>query len=122
MERKAVDCSARWRLPASRGSRLILSRSCSNSVTWFASQRGLKHAYFPQGIVLSLLTVLENGSAIETANIGCEGAFGLFAATIKVERTERIAVIKFARGAGRPSRPPSHFDLVGAKAVHGAAD
>jgi len=40
----------------------------------------LKHAYFPQGAVLSLLTVLKNGSAIETANIGREGAFGLFAA------------------------------------------
>jgi CRP-like cAMP-binding protein len=40
----------------------------------------LKHAYFPQGAVLSLLTVLEDGSAIETANIGREGAFGLFAA------------------------------------------
>jgi CRP-like cAMP-binding protein len=40
----------------------------------------LQHAYFPQGSVLSLLTVLENGSAIETANIGREGAFGLFAA------------------------------------------
>lgn len=40
----------------------------------------LKHAYFPQGAVLSLLTILENGSAIETANIGREGAFGLFAA------------------------------------------
>src|ERR1700692_2987972 len=36
----------------------------------------LKHAYFPQGSVLSLLTVLENGAAIETANIGREGAFG----------------------------------------------
>jgi len=34
----------------------------------------LRHAYFPQGAVLSLLTVLESGSAIETAN------FGLFAA------------------------------------------
>jgi CRP-like cAMP-binding protein len=40
----------------------------------------LKHAYFPRGAVLSLLTVLENGSAVETANIGREGAFGLFAA------------------------------------------
>jgi CRP-like cAMP-binding protein len=40
----------------------------------------LRHAYFPQAGVLSLLTVLENGSAIETANIGREGAFGLFAA------------------------------------------
>lgn len=40
----------------------------------------LTHAYFPQGCVLSLLTVLENGSEIECANIGREGAFGLFAA------------------------------------------
>src|SRR5580658_4154593 len=40
----------------------------------------LKHAYFPEGAVLSLLTVLKNGAAIETANIGREGAFGLFAA------------------------------------------
>jgi hypothetical protein len=40
----------------------------------------LKHAYFPEGTVLSVLTVLENRSAIETANIGREGAFGLFAA------------------------------------------
>src|ERR1700754_4294798 len=32
----------------------------------------LNHAYFPQGAVLSLLTVLENGSAIECANIGRE--------------------------------------------------
>jgi CRP-like cAMP-binding protein len=39
----------------------------------------LQYAYFPEGSVLSLLTVLENGSAIETANIGREGAFGLAA-------------------------------------------
>jgi CRP-like cAMP-binding protein len=40
----------------------------------------LEYVYFPQGCVLSLLVVLENGSAIECANIGREGAFGLFAA------------------------------------------
>lgn len=40
----------------------------------------LEHAYFPEGSVLSLLTVLENGSEIESANIGREGAFGLFSA------------------------------------------
>ena len=40
----------------------------------------LEHAYFPEGSVLSLLTVLENGAAIETANIGYEGAFGIFEA------------------------------------------
>jgi CRP-like cAMP-binding protein len=39
-----------------------------------------EHVFFPEGSVLSLLTVLENGSAIETANIGREGAFGLFSA------------------------------------------
>ena len=38
------------------------------------------HVYFPQGSVLSLFTVLENGSSIETATIGREGAFGFFAA------------------------------------------
>ena len=40
----------------------------------------LSYAYFPVGCVLSLLTVLENGSEIECANIGREGAFGVFAA------------------------------------------
>jgi CRP-like cAMP-binding protein len=40
----------------------------------------LTHAYFPQGCVLSLLTVLESGSEIECGNIGREGAFGLFSA------------------------------------------
>jgi CRP-like cAMP-binding protein len=40
----------------------------------------LEHAYFPQGNVLSLLTVLGDGSSIETANIGREGEFGLMAA------------------------------------------
>ena len=39
----------------------------------------LHHAYFPDGAVISLLTVLKNGSAIETANIGREGALGLLA-------------------------------------------
>jgi len=40
----------------------------------------LEHAYFPTGAVFSLLTLLQNGSAMECANIGREGAFGLFAA------------------------------------------
>jgi len=47
----------------------------------------LNHAYFPDGAVLSLLTVLENGTAIETANIGREGAFGLFAAMYSRKRS-----------------------------------
>ena len=39
----------------------------------------VNYAYFPTGCVLSLQTVLDNGSAMETANIGSEGAFGLSA-------------------------------------------
>ena len=40
----------------------------------------LIHAYFPIGCVLSLLTLMENGAEIECANIGSEGAFGIFSA------------------------------------------
>ncbi len=40
----------------------------------------IHYAYFPEDCVLSLLTLLENGDSIETANIGREGAFGLGAA------------------------------------------
>ena len=79
--RGAIGCSAPWRLPAAGGSGPTLS-PLSSSLVLSSARRGglLKHAYFPEGAVLSLLTVLENGSAIETANIGREGAFGLFAA------------------------------------------
>ena len=60
----------------------------------------LKHAYFPQGNVLSLLTVLEHGSAIETANIGREGAFGLFAAMYSRVSFNRC-LVQFEGGMAR---------------------
>jgi len=60
----------------------------------------LKHAYFPQGVVLSLLTVLENGAAIETANIGREGAFGLFAAMYSRVSFNRC-LVQFEGGMAR---------------------
>lgn len=78
-----------------RGNRLLDALNCANperiaavlepievkagSVLCWAAQ-GLRHAYFPDGAVLSILTVLADGSAIETAKIGREGAFGLFEA------------------------------------------
>jgi CRP-like cAMP-binding protein len=40
----------------------------------------LDHAYFPGSAVLSVSALLADGSAIETANIGREGAFGLLEA------------------------------------------
>jgi CRP-like cAMP-binding protein len=41
----------------------------------------LEHVYFPEGTVLSLQTVLGDGAAVETANIGREGAYGVFTAS-----------------------------------------
>ncbi len=38
------------------------------------------HVYFPDGAILSVRTILADGSSIETANIGREGAFCLFEA------------------------------------------
>jgi hypothetical protein len=83
----------------------------------------LKHAYFPQGAVLSLLTVLENGSAIETANIGREGAFGLFAAMYSRVSFNRCIV----QLAGRMVRCPIELlqfvrQLFGDVAVAGSAN
>lgn len=50
----------------------------TGAVVW-EQDAAVEYAYFPVGSVLSLQTVLENGSAIETANIGNEGAIGLSA-------------------------------------------
>jgi len=40
------------------------------------SHARMEHAWFPQTGVLSAITVMRNGSAIEAANIGNEGVFG----------------------------------------------
>ncbi len=94
----------------------------------------LKHAYFPQGNVLSLLTVLENGSAIETANIGREGAFGLFAAMYsRVSFNRCIVPARRDNGAlsdriaesgvrAQRTRPQSFRQLFGDPAVAGSTD
>ncbi|TJZ79795.1 Crp/Fnr family transcriptional regulator [Paracoccus hibiscisoli] len=52
----------------------------------------LTHAYFPEGCVLSLLTVMENGAEIECANIGNEGAFGIFPAMYGAASSTRCLV------------------------------
>jgi CRP-like cAMP-binding protein len=39
----------------------------------------VRHVYFPQSCVLSLLAVSETGDAVEAATVGREGAFDLFA-------------------------------------------
>jgi hypothetical protein len=72
----------------------------------------LKHAYFPEGAVLSLLTVLENGSAIETANIGREGAFGLFAAMYSRVSFNRL----YCAAGGRHGSLPNRIVAIGIQA------
>jgi CRP-like cAMP-binding protein len=49
----------------------------------------IEYAYFPDGAALSLQTVLKNGSAIETANIGREGAFAICLAMYSNTSSER---------------------------------
>jgi hypothetical protein len=77
----------------------------------------LKHAYFPEGAVLSLLTVLENGSAIETANIGREGAFGLFAAMYSRVSFNRCLVRCVGRVSKMARRAKARASAICAPAV-----
>jgi hypothetical protein len=62
----------------------------------------LRHVYFPQGAVSSLLMVLENDSAIETANIGREGTLGHFALTL-VQILKRQVIWRGERDLRCPS-------------------
>jgi CRP-like cAMP-binding protein len=59
----------------------ILSRSeqveLHSGQVLFEPGETLRHAYFPINCVLSLLAILHDGSAVVTAVIGREGAFGL---------------------------------------------
>jgi CRP-like cAMP-binding protein len=68
--------------------------------------------YFPHDCVISLMTLMESGAAIETATIGREGAFGLTAALAPREslsraiiqvpgRASRISAVNLAEAARR---------------------
>jgi CRP-like cAMP-binding protein len=48
--------------------------------------------YFPQDGVISLMTLMENGAAIESATIGREGALGLMAAVAPRQSLSRAIV------------------------------
>ncbi|PZM81466.1 MAG: Crp/Fnr family transcriptional regulator [Candidatus Melainabacteria bacterium] len=45
--------------------------------TVYSPRQSLAHAYFPETCVMSLITVLEDGSEIEAATIGNEGMIGI---------------------------------------------
>jgi CRP-like cAMP-binding protein len=55
--------------------------------------------YFPQDGVISLMTLMENGAAIESATIGREGALGLMAAVAPRQSLSRAIVQTPVRSA-----------------------
>ncbi|MBP7705443.1 MAG: Crp/Fnr family transcriptional regulator [Caulobacter sp.] len=63
----------------------------------------IETVYFPHDCVISLMTLMENGTAIESATIGREGAFGLMAAIAPRQSMSRAIV----QVPGRASRIPS---------------
>jgi CRP-like cAMP-binding protein len=69
-----LESATRWRI-----SPHLQSVMCERGAVVCEPGIAPEFAYFPVSSVLSLQTVLANGSAIETANIGSEGALGLSA-------------------------------------------
>jgi len=60
----------------------------------------IETVYFPHDCVISLMTLMENGTAIESATIGREGAFGLMAGIAAPQSMSRAIV----QVPGRASR------------------
>jgi CRP-like cAMP-binding protein len=65
--------------------------------------------YFPYDGVISLMTLMENGAAIESATIGCEGALGLTAAVAPRQSLSRAIV-----------QTPTRAARIGAAVLHDA--
>lgn len=67
----------------------------------------IEHVYFPVTGVISIMTLMENGAAIESAMIGPEGAFGLPAASAP-RISQGRAVIQSPTRAWRIGVGPLH--------------
>ncbi len=79
----------------------------------------IDQVYFPEDCVVSMMTLMENGAAIESATIGREGAVGLMAAVAPRQSLSRVlvqasgAATRVAAGALHDvwSRSPALRDL-----------
>lgn len=67
----------------------------------------IDHIYFPHDGVISLMTLMENGQAIESATIGPEGALGLMAAVAPRQSLSR-AIVQTPMRAARISAERLH--------------
>lgn len=70
----------------------------------------IEHAYFPHDCVISLMTLMESGEAIESSTIGREGALGLMAARRPRESMSR-AIVQVPGRAARISAAALHDAL-----------
>ena len=60
----------------------------------------IDYAYFPTGAVFSALTVMEDGTAIEVANVGNEGLMGHTATAVTMTSANRV-IVQISGGAFR---------------------
>lgn len=67
----------------------------------------IEHVYFPHDGVISLMTLMESGAAIESATIGPEGALGLMAAVAPRQSLSR-AIVQTPLRAARISADRLH--------------
>lgn len=67
----------------------------------------VEQVYFPNDCVISLMTLMENGAAIESATIGREGALGLMAAVAPRQSLTR-AIVQSPGSALRIAAGPLH--------------
>lgn len=67
----------------------------------------IDQVYFPTDCVLSLMTLMDSGAAIESATIGREGALGLMAAVAPRQSLSR-AIVQAPGAALRISAAPLH--------------
>src|SRR3954467_6532790 len=63
----------------------------------------IDQVYFPHDGVISLMTLMENGAAIESTTIGPEGALGLMAAVSPRQSLSRAIVQTPARASRIPA-------------------
>jgi CRP-like cAMP-binding protein len=69
----------------------------------YEPQDDIQAVYFPSSAVLSVVTVMENGSAVETSSVGYESATPLLLALSKMPATSRV----FAQIGGAAIRLPA---------------
>jgi CRP-like cAMP-binding protein len=78
------------------------------------------HAYFPETAVVSLITVMHDGSAVEAATVGKEGFVAIALALSGLPYNSRRTVAQVPGRAWRMPSPVLHDALIAHRSVHAA--